>query len=222
MGISRDSRHKRNATGGAKHLKKKKRNFECGRPSAMTKLGSKRIHLVRTRGGNQKYRALRLEEGNFSWGTEVCTRKARILDVVYNASNNELLRTKTIVKGCIVAVDASKHKQWYESHYGVTLNSKRSQKKGEETTAAATTTTEATPATTTTSETKPTDEKLKKRQKARVLDPLIEEQLITGRLLAAISSRPGQTGKADGYILEGKELEFYQKKIRERKGKKAA
>ncbi len=219
MGISRDSRQKRNATGGAKHLKKKKRKFECGRPSAMTKLGAKRIHLVRTRGGNQKYRALRLEEGNFSWGTEVCTRKARILDVVYNASNNELLRTKTIVKGCIVAVDASKHKQWYESHYGLTLNSKKSQKKGEETA----TTTEATPAVSAEStESKPIDEKLKKRQKARVLDPLIEEQLITGRLLAAISSRPGQTGKADGYILEGKELEFYQKKIRERKGKKAA
>lgn len=30
--------------------------------------------------------------------------KARILDVVYNASNNELVRTKTLVKSCIVQV----------------------------------------------------------------------------------------------------------------------
>lgn len=34
----------------------------------------------------------------------VCTRKTRILDVVYNASNNELVRTKTLVKNAIVLV----------------------------------------------------------------------------------------------------------------------
>ncbi|KAG9132170.1 hypothetical protein Leryth_022233 [Lithospermum erythrorhizon] len=43
-----------------------------------------------------------------------------------------------------------------------------------------------------------------------------------GRLLAAITSRPGQCGRADGYILEGKELEFYMKKIQRKKGKSAA
>lgn len=36
----------------------------------------------------------------------VCTRKTRILDVVYNASNNELVRTKTLVKNAIVVVSA--------------------------------------------------------------------------------------------------------------------
>lgn len=134
----------------------------------MTKLVSgtgagqeRRIRDVRTRGGNTKRRALRLDSGNFSWGSEgtclscfacywvlfaascvcvvymqlgalgdaqcahycypvlpcpalplcvyvvsaaVATRKTRILDVVYNASNNELVRTKTLVKNCIVAV----------------------------------------------------------------------------------------------------------------------
>lgn len=34
------------------------------------------------------------------------------------------------------------------------------------------------------------------------IDPLLEEQFNTGRLLACISSRPGQVGRADGYILE--------------------
>ena len=33
-----------------------------------------------------------------------CTRKTRILDVTYNASNNELVRTKTLVKSAIVQV----------------------------------------------------------------------------------------------------------------------
>ena len=40
------------------------------------------------------------------------SRKCRILDVVYNASNNELVRTKTLVKNCIVLVDCTPFKQW--------------------------------------------------------------------------------------------------------------
>ena len=39
------------------------------------------------------------------------------------------------------------------------------------------------------------------------IDTLLESQFAAGRLYAAISSRPGQSGRADGYILEGKELE---------------
>jgi len=37
--------------------------------------------------------------------------------------------------------------------------------------------------------------------------------------LACLGSRPGQCGRADGYILEGKELEFYHRKIKAKKGK---
>lgn len=62
---------------------RKKRKFELGRQSAMTKLdSSKRIHEVRTRGGNVKYRALRLDSGNFAWGSESITRKTRLIQVV--------------------------------------------------------------------------------------------------------------------------------------------
>jgi len=39
------------------------------------------------------------------------------------------------------------------------------------------------------------------------IDSLLETQFAAGRLYAAITSRPGQSGRADGYILEGKELE---------------
>merc|ERR1712224_896141 len=93
--------------------------FELGRPMASTKLGAKHIHLIRTRGGNEKRRALRLEQGNFSWGSEVSTHKTRILDVVYNASDNDLLRTKTLVKNAIVQVDATPFKLFYVKHYGL-------------------------------------------------------------------------------------------------------
>ena len=107
MGISRDSQHKRRLTGGKKPHHHKKRKHEMGRQMAMTKIGAKRIHPVRCRGGNMKFRGIRLDTGNFSWGSEVCTRKTRILDVVYNASNNELVRTKTLVKSAVVQIDAT-------------------------------------------------------------------------------------------------------------------
>ena len=35
---------------------------------------------------------------------------------VYNASNNELVRTNTLVKSAIVQVDATPFRQWYEAH----------------------------------------------------------------------------------------------------------
>jgi ribosomal protein S8E len=56
------------------------------------------------------------------------TRKTRIIDVVYNASNNELVRTKTLVKGCIVTIDATPFRSWYESHYTVPLGRRKTAK----------------------------------------------------------------------------------------------
>ena len=171
----------------------------------MTRIGEKRIHEVRTRGGNKKFRALRLDSGNFSWGTEVCTRKVRVLDVVYNASNNELVRTKTLVKGAIVMVDAHPFKSWYEGHYGVKIGIKKSQ-------AAA-----AAAATSEEEEAKKSSHVLRKlaaRGKGRTLEDPIDHQMASGRLLAKITSRPGQSGRCDGAILEGPELAFYQKQLK--------
>jgi small subunit ribosomal protein S8e len=203
MGIGRDSRHKHRATGGKRNIHQKKRKFEMGRPPSMTKIGVKRVRTVRCRGGNMKVRALRLDTGNFSWGSENTTRKCKIMDVVYNASNNELVRTKTIVKNCIVQVDASLFKQWYLTHYGVDLSKK---KKGEKA-AASTELTGSRHALA-----------LKAgRAKMTKLDQALQDQFASGRLLAAISSRPGQSGRADGYILEGEELTFYKKKMEKKK-----
>lgn len=125
MGINRDSRHKRRLTGGRMPIHQKKRAFEKARPVSNTKLVNDiaRVRRVRVRGGNYKFRALRLKEGNFNWASEQVTRKTRILDVVYNASNNELVRTKTLVKNCIVQIDAAPFAQWYANHYGVNIGS---------------------------------------------------------------------------------------------------
>lgn len=175
------------------------RAFDKGRQPSNTRIGPKRIHVVRTRGGNQKFRALRLESGNFSWGSEGVSRKVRVIVVSYHPSNNELIRTNTLTKSAIVQVDAAPFRQWYEAHYGQNLGRRRQHKTGE------------------------TDEKrsksVHKKQAARFaahgkVDPALERQFEAGRLYAVVSSRPGQSGRVDGYILEGDELAFYQRAIR--------
>ncbi|KAJ7961620.1 40S ribosomal protein S8 [Quillaja saponaria] len=186
--------HKRRATGGKKKAWRKKRKYELGRQPASTKLSSnKTVRRIRVRGGNVKWRALRLDTGNFSWGSEAVTRKTRLLDVVYNASNNELVRTQTLVKSAIVQLLRRRKLQ-----RRVKVLWRRTKKSNH------------------------VQRKLEKRQKDRNLDPHIEEQFGAGRLLACISSRPGQCGRSDGYILEGKELEFYMKKLQRKKGKGSA
>lgn len=107
------------------------------------------------------------------------------------------MRTKTIVKNAIVEVDATPFRTWFETHYHAKVGAKE----------------EVIP--------EGADKKVVARIKAAKgrVEPKLEEQFAKGRLLACIASRPGQSGRADGYILEGKELEFYQRKIAQKKTK---
>ncbi|RMJ28876.1 40S ribosomal protein S8 [Aspergillus sp. HF37] len=199
MGISRDSRHKRSASGAKRSFYRKKRAFDKGRQPSHTRIGTKRVHLVRTRGGNRKFRAMRLDTGNFSWGSEGIARKTRVIGVVYHPSNNELIRTNTLTKSAVVQIDAAPFRQWYEAHYGQPIGRRRQAK-------------------TETPEEKKSNSVAKKQQ-ARFADhgkvePSIERQFESSRVYAVIASRPGQSGRVDGYILEGDELAFYQRAMR--------
>ena len=139
----------------------------------------------------------------------MCARKTRVLDVLYNASNNELVRTKTLVKNSIIQIDATPFRSWYEQHYGVKVGAKRAARKAAGTEAVAEVT-----------RSHHLTRKLEERQKDRTLDPTLDDAMAAGRLLACISSRPGQSGRCDGYILEGKELEFYSRQLKKKKGSK--
>ena len=46
------------------------------------------------------------------------------------------------------------------------------------------------------------------------VEQALERQFEAGRIYAVVASRPGQSGRCDGYILEGEELAFYQRAIR--------
>lgn len=119
----------------------------------------------------------------------------------FHPSNNELVRTNTLTKSAVVQVDAAPFRQWYEAHYGQNLGRRRQQKQ------------------TTESEEKKKSKGVEKKQASRYadqgkVDPQLERQFEAGRLYAVVSSRPGQCGRVDGYVLEGEELAFYQRAIR--------
>jgi len=132
----------------------------------------------------------------------------RIIDVVYNASNNELVRTKTLVKGAIVTIDSTPFRQWYEAHYAKALGRKKNAKLTEEE-----------QKTINGPRSNSAQKKIDERRKQAEVAASLVEQFGQGRLLARIASRPGQTGRCDGYILEGKELDFYVRKLKAKKTK---
>jgi len=198
MGISRDTIHKKRLTGGKKRKWRKKRKYELGRQSSNTKIGNKRLSIIRVRGGNYKKRALSLESGNFSYLSLNITKKTKIISVVYNSTNNELVRTNTLVKGCIIQIESTPFKDIFQKRFVVDtekqdINNDNSVNEN--------------------LNNKNVHNKLEKKKDETFS---IAAQISTGRLLARICSRPGQTGRIDGYILEGIELEFYLKKIQKK------
>lgn len=200
MGISRSSKLKRRKTGGAMPIHQKKRKYLMGRQSSNTKLGEKKVVTVRCRGGNVKRRALKINEGNFNWISENVSRKSKILEVVYNSTHNELVRTQRVVKGCVVTVDPTPFKYFWHIHYQEKKVNKLPEIKDSK-------------------RQSKLDEKKASKQKKHPFSETLDkyqqffDNLNRNRLLAKITSRPGQTGRADGYLLEGKELDFYLKKI---------
>jgi small subunit ribosomal protein S8e len=69
-----------------------------------------------------------LNVGNFFWGSDCCTRKTRIVDVVYSAFNNELACSKMLVKNGVVLIDSTLYRQWFESHCALSLGRKKGAK----------------------------------------------------------------------------------------------
>ena len=60
--------------------------------------------------------------------------------------------------------------------------------------------------------------KLDARNKGHEVKKNVKSQFQSGRLFALITSRPGQCGRAGwNFILEGKELDFYVKKMQKKK-----
>jgi small subunit ribosomal protein S8e len=105
-----------------------------------------------------------------------------------------------------VQIDATPFRNHYESFYGLTIGKAKRGRQGS--------TVEGVEQV---KKSKSVERKIASRQSASKIESSVESQFANGRLYAVISSRPGQSGRADGYILEGEELAFYLRKMSARK-----
>ncbi|XP_036914548.1 40S ribosomal protein S8-like [Sturnira hondurensis] len=151
-------------------------------------IGSCLPQTVCVQGSNTKYQALRLDVGNFSWGSECCKHKTRIIDVVNNVLNNEPVCTKVLAKNCIMLTDSTQYRQWYESHHALSLGHKTRAKL----------TPEGRRDFKQKAIRKKIQEKDEERKKNATISHFLEEQSQQGKLLARTAARPGQCGQAGG------------------------
>lgn len=166
---------------GGKRKPHHKKKYELGCLAANIKIGPSHMPTVHVQGDKKKFPALRLNVGNLSCGSECCMCKTQIVDVVYNASNNELVLTEILIKKLHCA--HWQHTSLTVAHVplGTALGHRDSwgdrdfkQKTSKKSW-------------------KICDKKVKNAK----FSSLLEEHILQGKLLACIASRSGQHGCAE-------------------------
>ncbi|KAF7324279.1 40S ribosomal protein S8 [Mycena sanguinolenta] len=95
------------------YRKKDNSRLELGRQPANTKSAQTYPRCVHSWREHQIPCSLSRERKLFRG----CYPEDWFIHYVYNASNNELVRTSTLIKSTIIQVDATLFRQWYETHY---------------------------------------------------------------------------------------------------------
>ncbi len=95
----------RKPTGGMITLARKKRKYELGSYPVYTKLGKEKKLIKRTKGGGRKVKAAVVEFANVLDKKTNVVKKVKILDVVENPANLQLIRSKIVTKGCVIKTE---------------------------------------------------------------------------------------------------------------------
>ena len=103
------SRSKRKTSGGRYHPSRSKIKKELASKPTMTRLEERKAKTVRVEGGNTKRVLLAVNEVNVTDKKGV-TKKAKILNVLENPANPNLVRRNILTKGTIVKTDLGKAK----------------------------------------------------------------------------------------------------------------
>ena len=97
-------------TGAEVKLHRKKRKYDKGSLPFLTKIGKERRKIERRRGGTKKIRALSVEFANVFDPKAKKTKKVKILSVIENPANPELVRREVITKGAIIKTEIGEAK----------------------------------------------------------------------------------------------------------------
>ena len=107
MAISQ-ARPRRKQTGARYKDYRKKRQYELGREPSFTKLGKKRIHVIRTMGANRKLRLLSADTANLFDPKSKSFKQAKIKTITDNPANRHFIRRNIMIKGSVIDTEFGK------------------------------------------------------------------------------------------------------------------
>ncbi len=109
MAISQ-SRPKRKETGGRYIAYRKKKQYELGREPSFTKLGKKKVLVLRVMGANRKLRMLRADTANLFDPKSKSFRQIKIKTITDNPANRHFIRRNIMTRGCVIDTELGKAK----------------------------------------------------------------------------------------------------------------
>lgn len=99
------SRSRQKPTGGRYKKSRKKKMYEMGRAPTLTRIDERKFKIIRTRGGNAKYRLLKTTLANILDKKTNKYEKIKIISVIENPANRHFVRRNIITKGTIIKTE---------------------------------------------------------------------------------------------------------------------
>ncbi|MBI2659553.1 30S ribosomal protein S8e [Candidatus Woesearchaeota archaeon] len=107
MAISQ-TRPKRKATGGRYIDYRKKKQYELGREPSFTKLGKKRVRVIRVMGASRKIRLLSTDTANLFDHKTKAFKQVKIKTITENPANRHFIRRNIMTRGSVIDTDLGK------------------------------------------------------------------------------------------------------------------
>jgi len=104
------ARPRRKQTGARYKDYRKKRQDELGREPSFTKLGNKRVQIIRTRGSNRKLRMLGADTANLFDPKSKSFKQVKIKTITDNPANRHFVRRNIMTKGSVIDTEIGKAK----------------------------------------------------------------------------------------------------------------
>ena len=95
----------REHTGGKIIIARKKRKYELGRMAIPVKIGKDHKKTIRMKGGGLKTRSMSVEFANVLNPETRKIQKVKIVDVLKNPANPQLVRSKIVTKGAVIKTE---------------------------------------------------------------------------------------------------------------------
>ncbi len=107
MAISQ-ARPKRKQTGARYKDYRKKKQYELGREPSFTKLGKKRLQILRVMGANRKLRLLSADTANLFDPKTKTYKQIKIKTITDNPANRHFIRRNIMTKGSVIDTELGK------------------------------------------------------------------------------------------------------------------